>query len=72
MHDPASDVRRIPLLKLSEKSQRCSKNGPTGHRSARFGPGVATRFTPKHYSNTFSDSFFTEFYEVSGFEVAVP
>ncbi len=57
MHDPASDVRRIPLLKLSEKSQRCSKNGPTGHRSARFGSGVATKFTPKHYSNTFLECF---------------
>ena len=56
MLDPASEVRRIPLLKLSEKSQRCSKNGPTGHRSARFGPGVATKFTPEHYSNTFSES----------------
>jgi hypothetical protein len=55
-------------LKLSEKSQRCSKNGPTGHRSARFGPGVATKFTPKHYSNTFSDSFCTEFSEVRTFE----
>ena len=43
--------------KLSEKSQRCSKYDPTGHRSARFGPGVATKFTRKHYSNTFSDSF---------------
>ena len=61
MLDPASEVRRIPLLKLSEKSQRCSKNGPTGHRSTRFGPGVATKFTSKHYSNTFSDSFMAKF-----------
>ena len=30
---------------------------PTGHRSARFGPGVASKFTPKHYSNTFSNRF---------------
>src|SRR5215212_7818845 len=29
--------------KLSEKSQRCSKSGPAGHRSARFGPGVPTK-----------------------------
>jgi hypothetical protein len=55
--------------KLSEKSQRCSKNGPTGHRSARFGPGVATKFTPKHYSNTFSDSFVGVFYEVRRLDI---
>src|SRR5687768_16412664 len=41
-------IRANFAMKLSEKSQRCSKNGPTGHRSARFGPGVATKFTPKH------------------------
>jgi hypothetical protein len=63
MYPPVPRTSENSVKKPSEKSQRCSKNGPMGHRSARFGPSVATKFTPKHYSNTFSDGFSAKFAE---------
>jgi hypothetical protein len=63
MQDPASELPRIPLLKLSEKGCRSLRCSLTEHRNGSFRPIFASLGLPNSRSEwcsyPFSDSFST-------------
>src|SRR5919112_916718 len=60
MHDPANELRRIPLLRLSEKGRKSLQCSLTEHRNGSFRPILACLHFPnprsEYRSYPFSDS----------------
>jgi hypothetical protein len=56
---PVYELRRTPLPKLSEKSQKCSWRSPTGCREASFGPITCSAYRPNSRLERFSNPFRT-------------
>jgi hypothetical protein len=63
MQDLVCELRRISLLKLSEKDRMSLRCSPTDHRNGAFRPILASLHLPNPRSErgsyTFSDSFST-------------
>src|SRR5918995_961936 len=54
-----SQMAKVELEKLSEKSQTCSWRSPTGCREASFGPITCSAYRPNSRLERFSNPFRT-------------
>jgi len=68
MHDPASELRRIPLLRLSEKGKRSLPCSLTEHQNGTFRPIFASQHVQIRAQSVVRTPFrtvsYTEFSEV--------
>jgi hypothetical protein len=64
MHDPANGLRRIPLMRLSEKGRKSLQCSLTEHRNGSFRPILASLRFPnprsEYLSYPFSDSLYVK------------